>query len=671
MTTSPEQPLSPTELNDKIKQLKQLMQAGQIDTANQLCQSLLPAHPRHTELMYMSAVCARYSKQLPQALELCQQLQLLAPEFGRAYQEQGHILLAMDEPKLALQAYRQAVKLNPALTASWQRLAQLADNAGLQGEVIHAVAHLEHYSTLPPILVSINSMLHEGKLQKAEQLCRHYLQSHPKDTEAMRLLAQLGMRLNVLDDAEFLLESALAFEPDNRQLMFDHIQVLHRRQKFAQAHQASEKLVSQYPNNPSFDTCHANQCVAIGRYDEALQLYDKVIDQLPDHADLYLIRGHALKTVGRQDDAIASYQRAYQLKPAFGDAFWSLANLKTYRFTDDEIRWMREQLQAESTPLQDKYHLCFALGKGLEDRKAYADAFGYYHQGNTLKRQELRYESERIERDFALQQQWITPELIADKGGKGHPAADPIFILGMPRAGSTLIEQIIASHSMVDGTLELPDILAMAHRLNGRRRLDEAPRYPQNLTELSENELKQLGQEFLDNTRVHRDSAPFFIDKMPNNFRHIGLIKLILPNAKIIDARRNAMACCFSNFKQLFAEGQEFTYGLEQVGRYYSAYVDLMDHWHNVFPGEILHVQYEDVVEDLETQVCRILDYLGLPFEESCVEFHRTKRSVRTASSEQVRQPIYKQGVDQWVNFEPWLDELTQHLSEKALPRES
>ncbi|MCL2912732.1 sulfotransferase [Shewanella corallii] len=670
MTSSPEQPHSTAELNDSIKQIKQQMQAGQIKAADELCQQLLPLHPKHTELVYMNAVCARYSQQLSRALELCQQLQSLAPDFGRAFQEQGHILLAMDKPELALQAYRQAVKLNPALTASWQRLAQLATQAGIQGEVTHAVAHLEHYSALPPILVSINSMLHEGKLQKAEQLCRHYLQANPKDTEAMRLLAQLGMRLNVLDDAEFLLESALEFEPDNRQLLFDHIQVLHRRQKFAQAHKASEKLVSIYPNNPSFDTCHANQCVAIGRYDQALELYDRVIAQLPDNADLYLVRGHALKTVGRQDDAIASYQKAYQLKPAFGDAFWSLANLKTYKFSDDEIRWMQEQLQADSTRLQDKYHLCFALGKGLEDRKQFEEAFGYYHQGNELKRQELRYESERIERDFGLQKQWITPELIADKGGRGNPAPDPIFILGMPRAGSTLIEQIIASHSKVDGTLELPDILAMAHRLNGRRRLDEAPRYPENLTDLSDSELKQLGQEFLDNTRVHRGSAPFFIDKMPNNFRHIGLIKLILPKAKIIDARRAAMACCFSNFKQLFAEGQEFTYGLEQVGRYYSGYVELMDHWHSVFPGEILHVQYEDVVDDLETQVRRILDYLELPFEESCVEFHRTKRSVRTASSEQVRQPIYKQGVDQWVNFEPWLDELTQHLSDKALPKE-
>ena len=324
---------------------------------------------------------------------------------------------------------------------------------------------------------------------------------------------------------------------------------------------------------------------------------------------------------------------------------------------------MRRYEAAVETVLADRYHLCFALGKALEDAGDYAASFAYYERGNRLKRDEVQYDWRKLHTEMALQSQYCTQELFARWAGVGHGASDPIFIVGLPRAGSTLLEQILSSHSQVEGTMELPNILSLAHKLDGRRRVDEEARYPANLGELTAEDFAQFGAEYIRDTMIHRKfGRPHFIDKMPNNFRHIGLIHLILPNAKIIDARRGAMGCCFSGFKQLFAEGQEFTYGLEEVGRYYCDYVDLMDHWDRVLPGKVLRVRYEDVVADLEPLVRRILDFCGLPFEDACLRFHETRRAVRTASSEQVRKPIFTSGVDQWEHFSAYLDPLRSIL---------
>ena len=318
----------------------------------------------------------------------------------------------------------------------------------------------------------------------------------------------------------------------------------------------------------------------------------------------------------------------------------------------------------------DRVHFCFALGKAFEDVKDYENAFRYYDKGNALKRAQSRYTSETMQAEFEAQKHACTKELFQAKSGSGYSAPDPIFILGLPRAGSTLIEQILASHSQVDGTLELPNILSLAQRLRGRNRTDGGA-YPACLQDLAPETFEELGRDYIETTRIHRQGAPFFTDKMPNNFRHIGLIHLILPNAKIIDARREPMACCFSGFKQLFAEGQEFTYGLDEVGRYYRAYVDLMAHWDAVLPGKVLRVQHEDVVADLEGQVKRILSFCDLPFEENCVAFHKTKRAVRTASSEQVRQPINTKGLDVWRDFDPYLDALKTALGPDLAPQVS
>jgi hypothetical protein len=371
-----------------------------------------------------------------------------------------------------------------------------------------------------------------------------------------------------------------------------------------------------------------------------------------------------LKTVGRTSEAIASYRSAAASRPDFGDAYWSLANLKTYRFTDEEIADMREAEASPATQLIDRQHLCFALGKGLEDRDDIAGSWSYYERGNGLMRAESRHRPEVHETNTRGQITVCTRAFFESRAGWGAEAPDPIFIVGLPRAGSTLIEQILASHSKVEGTQELADVQRIVLTLQGRDPDLDNPRYPGVLAGMTEEDFRRLGETFLADTRAYRSGRPYFIDKMPNNFRHIGLIHLMLPNARIVDARREPMACCWSNLKQLFAQGQEFTYSAQDIARYYRTYLDLMDHWDQALPGRVLRVRHEDVIDDLEASVRRILDYCGLEFEPACVEFHKTLRSVRTPSSEQVRQPIFRDGLDQWRKYEPWLGALKAALGD-------
>jgi tetratricopeptide (TPR) repeat protein len=393
-------------------------------------------------------------------------------------------------------------------------------------------------------------------------------------------------------------------------------------------------------------------------------VYRDLLVGAPQTAEIRLSIAHTLKTLGRPDEAIAEYRAAAAERPSFGDAYWSLANLKTYRFTDAELTEMRARESSADTALADRFHLCFALGKALEDRGDYEESWRYYERGNRLKKSESRFRIEQIERNTRLQKTVCTPEFFAERRSVGCPSPDPIFIVGLPRSGSTLLEQILASHSHVEGTMELADIPRIVLELQGRQMDSDDPLYPGVLARLTPEEFRRLGEKYVGATRIYRTDKPRFIDKMPNNFRHIGLIHLMLPNARIIDARREPMACCFSNFKQLFAQGQEFTYSLEDIARYYRTYVELMAHWDRVLPGRVLRVQHESVVEDLEGNVRRILEFCGLGFESACIEFHKTERSIRTASSEQVRQPIYREGVDQWRNFSPWLGPLRAALGD-------
>ena len=655
---------------DILKAAKASMYANDFASALTQLKSLTEPDAANPEALYMSAVCARYLQDYPTAHAHLDTLIAMSPEFGRAYQEAGHLALAQNNTALALSCYQHACRFNPALLASWERQAELHAQMGRSKDAASARAQADRLKSLPKPLVSVTNLLAEGKLLKAEDLCRKFLRAQPKHVEGMRLLADIGARLGVLEDADILLENAVNLEPDNVQLRLDYIQVLRKRQKFEKALEEAKALYKRNPSDPVFQSHLAIELMQTGDYDGALKLFDTVLKVLPNDAATLTSRGHALKTAGEQDQAIQAYRAACKARPEQGDAWYALANLKTYTFTDQELQHMQSLEGVDTLSHSDRVHFCFALGKAFEDVKDYENAFRYYDKGNALKRAQSRYTSETMQAEFEAQKHACTQELFQANSGSGYSAPDPIFILGLPRAGSTLIEQILASHSQVDGTLELPNILSLAQRLRGRNRTDGGA-YPACLHDLTPETFEELGRDYIETTRIHRQGEPFFTDKMPNNFRHIGLIHLILPNAKIIDARREPMACCFSGFKQLFAEGQEFTYGLDEVGRYYRAYVDLMAHWDTVLPGKVLRVQHEDVVADLEGQVKRILSFCDLPFEENCVAFHKTKRAVRTASSEQVRQPINTKGLDVWRDFDPYLDALKTALGPDLAPQVS
>lgn len=658
-----------TDLTDVQKDIQNLMRRGQFKQAVLRVDIALELDPNNIEFLYMKAVSARYLKDYALAKKTLKSLHKLHPDLGRAFQEEAHLARDQGDFDTALSSYQKATRANPALIASWRAQAQIMGRKGLDAPAQQANYQANRLAQLPPELVSVTHLIHEGKILKAEEICRYFLQKNPHHIEAMRLLADIGARFGVFNEADFLLESALEFEPDNIQLHLDYIQILRKRQKFAAALEEAKGLYARDTENPIFQSHLAIESMQTGDHETAFELFEKVLKTVPNDPATLTSRGHAFKTFGKHDEAVESYRSAYRAKIDHGDAYFGLANLKTYSFSDEEVEQMRGLTEKKDISFPDRVNLCFALGKALEDRKDYAASFEQYERGNDLKSIQSRYCATNMSEELNAQIEVCTAELFEKQGWKGHLAPDPIFIVGLPRAGSTLLEQIIASHSQVDGTLELPNILSLSYQLRGKERARVNGRYPRILHELSEEQLQTFGERFIEDTKIHRQGAPYFIDKMPNNFRHIGLINLILPKAKIIDARRHPMACCFSGFKQHFAEGQEFTYGLDNVGRYYRDYVRLMDHWDAVLLNKVLRVQYEDVVADTETQVRRILDYLDLPFEQSCLDFHETKRSVRTASSEQVRQPIFKSGLEQWRNFEPWLGPLKEALGPEVLNR--
>jgi tetratricopeptide (TPR) repeat protein len=646
----------------EVRRTRALIEQNQFAAALAAAEKLRAEVPQNRDVLYMMAVSFRYLERIPQALATLAELQRLHPEYSRLFQERGHCYVALRSAPPAISAFLQAVNLNPSLPASWNALQVLFRMAGQSADAEHAAGQVAKLAALPPEVLSAFNMFADGEIYEAERIARQYLLAHGDHIEAMRLLAKIGMKLDVADDAELLLENVVRLAPDYQAARYEYALALLQRHKHVRAREEMEKLLKIDPNNRVYRTTHATVCTGFGDYRLALPLYRELLAETPQNAELHLSIAHSLKTLGQTQQAIESYRAAAAARPRYGEAFWSLANLKTYRFTDAELAQMKADESLPDTQLADRYHLCFALGKALEDCAQYAESFAYYERGNALKKSECRYRPEPLERSARLQASVCTREFFAARQGYGCPDLAPIFVLGLPRSGSTLLEQVLASHSQVEGTMELADIPRLVQELQGRENADSAPRYPAVLADLHADALRQLGEKYLHDTRVYRAGKPRFIDKMPNNFRHIGLIHLILPNAKIIDARRDPMACCFSNFKQLFASGQQFTYSIEDIARYYRMYVELMAHWDSAIPGKILRVQYEDVVDDLDANVRRMLEFCELDFEPACVSYFKTERTVHTASSEQVRLPIYREGKDQWRHYAPWLKPMQDAL---------
>jgi tetratricopeptide (TPR) repeat protein len=654
-------------VEEEVARLRRLQQSGRHEDALAGAERRLEDLPENRDLLLVAAASLRHLRRIDEALAVLARLEALQPGLSRLHEERGLCHVQRKDAPAAIQALLTAVNINPALPASWKMLAGLYGMTGDQANAATAADHMATLAALPPEVVTATSLFSDGDLAPAEQIVRAYLLRCGNHPEAMRLLARIALAHDVLDEADILLEAVLTLTPDYVAARYDYAQTLIKRQKFAEAASEVDQLLAGDPKNLDYRTLAATAQVGLGRHDEALAAYRAMLTDAPDSWDIPLWIGHALKTVGRTDEAIASYRAAARARPNFGDAFWSLANLKTYRFTDDEIAAMRAQEAAPTTNPDDRAHLCFALGKALEDRGEIDGSWDAYARGNALKRATSSYAPEVIEANTRGQIEVCTKAFFDLRQGWGAPDPDPIFVLGLPRSGSTLIEQILASHSQVEGTLELSNIQRFVLELSGHDPDPERPPYPAVLADLTPERARALGERYLADTRAYRSGRAFFIDKMPNNFRHVGLIRLILPNATIIDARREPMACCFSNLKQLFAQGQEFTYSAQDIARYYRTYLELMEHWDRALPGKALTVQHEDVVDDLEASVRRILDHCGLPFEPACVAFHKTERSVRTPSSEQVRQPIFRDSLDQWTRYEPHLAELKAALGDAVV----
>ncbi len=633
------------------------------ELAGEQATEILKAVGNHPMALLVLANSHAVRGDVQKAIEILAPLAHAQPNWAMAQLELGVALGRAGRGEEAVGALRRAVALKPDLPQAWLAL---GDHLTGTGDAVGAdsayACHIRH-STRDPQLLAAASALHDNRVPEAEALLRQHLKQAPTDVAAIRMLAEVAARVGRDEDAEHLLARCLELAPSFHAARQNYALVLFRSNKPAEAMAEIDALLAIDAANPGYRNLKAVILSRIGDYEPAIAIYSAILREYPNNPKLWLSYGHALKTAGHADRSIAAYRKSIALDPAFGEAYWSLANLKTFCFNDDDLAAMRLQLARSDLDAASRCEFEFAVGKALEDAADYAGSFQHYLQGNQLRRVTLLYDADDTSLRVGRSKACFTSAFFAQRKDSGADARDPIFIVGLPRAGSTLIEQILSSHSEVEGTMELPEIISMTRDLRQQSDAPQATGYLDVLAAMDAQGLRRLGEHYIERTRIQRKTAaPYFIDKMPNNFIHLGLIHLVLPNARIIDARRHPLACCFSGFKQHFARGQSFTYSLDDIGRYYCDYVALMAHFDDVLPGRVHRVSYESMVADTETEVRRLLDYCGLPFEEQCLRFFENERPVRTASSEQVRKPIYREGIDHWRHYEPWLGPLKAAL---------
>src|SRR5688572_3232736 len=599
------------------------------------------------------------------ALEQAGEILKVMPDQPQALALEGLALGRLGRGDEAIERLRRAVYLRPAQPDAWRALGDHYTALEMREAADGAYAQSIRHSTRDPKLMAAALALVENRIPEAEAALREHLKRHPTDVAAIRMLAEVAARIGRLGDAENLLVRCLELAPGFAAARHNFAMVLHRQSKPESALVQVEKLLEEDPRNPGYRNLRAAVLGRIGEYAQSIDQYREVLAEYPNQAKIWMSLGHALKTAGRNAESIEAYNQSIAKAPELGEAYWSLANLKTFRFTDEQTQAMRAQLAGNGLSDEDRFHFEFSLGKALEDAGEYADSFAHYLEGNRLRRAMIRYDADENHAHVERSKRLFTREFFAERQDWGCAAPDPIFVIGLPRSGSTLIEQILASHSQVEGTMELADVAMLARVVGSRTTRPGVNAYPRALEKFSAEELRAFGERYLAQTRVQRKTpAPLFIDKMPNNFAHLGFIHLMLPNAKVIDARRHPLGCCLSGFKQHFARGQSFSYDLAEIGRYYRDYVELMAHFDEVLPRRVHRVFYEDMVENTESEVRRLLAYCGLEFEPAVLKFHENQRAVRTASSEQVRRPIFKEGMDQWRHYEPYLDALKRALGE-------
>jgi tetratricopeptide (TPR) repeat protein len=649
-----------------------LINSGRVDKAEAICRSAIGRNPDDINMVALLGAILLKSNEVPESEKFLRQAIRLAPNFAKPHEDLGHLLLIKRQPEEAAEVLKKATRLDPHLDHAFFNLGKAL---AMQGKGREADEAFEKSFELNPErkrLALAAEHQKEGRWEEAEQLYREVLRDNPANVDAMRLLGNVAMQTGRIYYAERLFRRAVSNAPDFVMAQIDLGHALKKQSRLEEAIDQLRQAIRLEPDNVQAHHLLGSTLSLAAQTHEAVDAYQKVLELAPKHTGAMLGLGHVLKTVGRQEEAIEAYRNCIRHKPHNGEIYWSLANLKTYQLTDEDIREMESMASGEAEGAREvseesRINFLFALAKAHEDRGEFDRAWEYYHEGNQQRRILETYDPVRDEVMNDEIVKVFDREFLGENTGLGHPSMEPIFVVGLPRSGSTLIEQILASHSQVEGTSELPYAGLVASSLN-RNRADGI-NYPHAVRELEEEHFKRLGGDYLDLARIHRiEGRPVFIDKMPNNFPTVGFIHLILPNAKIIDARRYPLDSCLSCYRQLFARGQSFTYDLTEIGEYFIQYQRMMDHWHEVLPGRCLTVQYEEVVTDFENQVRRLLDYCELPWEDTCMRYYETERPVRTASSEQVRQPVYSKSVNFWRNYEERLAELVEVL-EPVLPR--
>ena len=651
-----------------MQQIQALVKNGDIQQAWNLLQKIAESD-YDQQAYYLAAVCNRYLNNPNIAHNYITKLLHLNAKHARAYQEQAYNYLLLQQTEKAQFALLTALKINPSLVSAWRKLAEIYQITQQDTLADNAMANAEYYQNLPLHIRSGYSKFYEGDIAAAQGLCQNFLQQQPDNIDGMRLLAQIASTNQHFDKAEFLLESTLLLEPNNIYCQYDLTLVLQHRQKLLAAFDRAQSLLQTSPDNLSFLLCFANQAAAINKFNEAESAYQQVLNALPKHsperAQVLIALGHLYKTLGRSTGAEQCYKQAYKSDNCCADAYWSLANLKRYQFSHEELQLMLDTLEQQPLTILDKCLLSFALAKAFELRENYQRAACFYQSANHLRLSDLDYDNQQHAHNIKQQASHFPAHLFENHAAKnvaktnGKAGITPIFIVGLPRAGSTLLEQILASHSQIQGTMELPNIMQIAHELE-QKASDQKIELAEYISGLTATQLSELGERYLDETSIHHHNARFFIDKMPNNFKHIGLIKLILPHAKIIDIRRNIKDACMANYKQYFAQGQAFSYNLRHCANFYHAYCELMSYWRKVSPNNLLLVEYEKLVAEPQASIQPICEMLGVEFEPTMLDFYQNTRAVKTPSAEQVRQPIYNSSVDSWRVYASYLPELHQ-----------
>ncbi len=642
------------------KQAQDYLKAGDFEAAENVCDNVLRKFPQDANFMCMSAQALIRLKRFDDAQKRLEKAINLFPNYDRAYDGCGDLFLAQGKFDDAAKAYQHTLKLNPQRQQTQMKLGKVFS---LIGENEKAESLKKTIFENDPSIEQIDKAVQfekEEKFEEAENLYRMVLLQDPDNVTAMRLWAALGTKRKFFKESEVLLQRAVEKAPDYTHAWYDLFQVQQEQDKYEESMETAKMLRKLEPTSPKPIILTPAAYASSGDHGKAIEVYDEALELAPDNVGAMCGKGNSCRTYGLYEEAVASFRQSIKTNPYHAEPYWSLANLKTFKFEENEVQTMIDLVDDERVTEEGQVQLNNALGHEFHNRKEYDKAFEYLDRCNNLRRGQEYYDPVENEESVDLMKQVFTPEFLEENKGSGDPSDDPIFIVGLPRSGSTLLEQILSSHSKVEGTYELRDLSQTARSIPEVRQ--QGIRYPTNLQRIEKSKFKELGEFYIEKTRRHRSDFPYFTDKNPNNFIHVGLLALILPNAKIIDARRHPLDSCFGSYKQLFASGQSFTYDLIELGEYYLQYRRVMDLWHEVLPGKVLDMKYEDVVDDTENQIRRILDHCGLEFEESCVNFHQTDRNVKTASSEQVRQPIYRSSVHTWRHYEEHLGDLIEVL---------